>query len=81
METLKYGGIVAGRIRAAVDGNEAVRQRLAMGAVAVKIDGEPTAGQVLWFIATTGLPAGLLLCRLNDLERGVGDVGHFDTHR
>lgn len=74
-------GIVAERIRAAVQGNDDVRARFAAGSVVLKIDTEPSAGAVALIIATTGLPARLLLSTLDDIDRGLDDFPGLDAHR
>lgn len=81
MDVTKYGGVIAERMRAGLEG-EFARARCSTSAIGVvRRVGEPTMSEVLRFIGDTGLPPALLLSRLEDVERGLDDLPRFDAER
>ena len=72
------GAIVVERIEAAL-ANPDVRKR-AEGIDLMFLE-EPTVGQVLGFLLITGLDPLLLLCGVEDVERGLDDLPRFDSYR
>ena len=71
------GAIVAERMGAALANPDAVGRT---GYISFSGE-EPTAGQVLAFVLLTGLDPRLLLCGVEDVERGLDDLPRFDSYR